>query len=179
MMTRVMLLFCCALLACAGCGDGDGDSGDGDTGDSAMIDWDLSGSHTTDDVDWPRGDLSAVVLDPVESVSIRLPKGRRFEGDGEVVHDVSLERRGDSVQTVQVDSYPRASDEAYRLALSWADEWGLPTEPLASWREDASRVVQTSVTEEGRIGPDGPVPTVQIRPAEDGGRVSLQFYWPS
>jgi hypothetical protein len=35
-----------------------------------------------------------------------------------------------------------------------------------------------SVTESGRIGPKGPVPTVQIRPAEDGGRASLQFYSP-
>jgi hypothetical protein len=114
----------------------------------------------------------------VDRVSIRLPEGRRFAGDGELVHDVSLERRGRTVQTVQIDSYPKPDDDAYRLAVGWAEEWGLPTEPLAAWRDGGDRAVQTSVTESGRIGPKGPVPTVQIRPAEDGGRASLQFYWP-
>jgi hypothetical protein len=82
------------------------------------------------------------------------------------------------VQTVQIDSYPKPDDDAYRLAVRWAEEWGLPTEPLTAWRDGGDRAVQTSVTESGRIGPKGPVPTVQIRPAEDGGRASLQFYWP-
>ena len=142
------------------------------------IDWNLSASHTIEDVNWPRDDLSAVVLDPVDRVSIRLPEGRRFAGDGELVHDVSLERRGRTVQTVQIDSYPKPDDDAYRLAVRWAEEWGLPTEPLTAWRDGGDSPVQTSVTESGRIGPKGPVPTVQIRPAEDGGRASLQFYWP-
>jgi hypothetical protein len=175
-MARVAGMLCCAALAAAAtaCGNDENSSG----GDQ-MIDWDLSSSHTIEDVDWPRNDLSAVVVDPVESVLIRLPAGRRFSADGKVVHDVSLERRGRTVQTVQIDSHPRSNDEARRLAFRWAKEWGLPTEPLADWGDDgASATVQTSVTEQGRIGPDGPVPTVQIRPAEDGGRVSLQFFWP-
>lgn len=173
-MGRLTAALCCAMLAvAAGCGDDDSASGDGMT-----IDWDLSASHTVEDVKWPRDDLSAVVLDPVESVSIRLPEGRRFTGDGDLVHDVSLERRGREVQTVQIDSHPRPEDEAYRLAARWAEDWGLPPEPLAGWREGGDQTVQTSVTESGRIGPEGPVPTVQIRPAEDGGRVSLQFFWP-
>jgi hypothetical protein len=60
-----------------------------------MIEWDLSISHTTADVDWPKPDLTAVEISPVESVEIRLPAGRRFSGDGELVHDVTLDRRGD------------------------------------------------------------------------------------
>jgi hypothetical protein len=173
-MARLTAAVCCAMLAVvAGCGDDDSASAEGVT-----IDWDLSASHTVADVEWPRDDLSAVVLDPVGRVSIRLPEGRRFSGDGELVHDVSLERRGRTVQTVQIDSHPRPADDAYRLAVRWAEEWGLPTEPLADWQEDGDSTVQTSVTESGRIGPAGPVPTVQIRPAENGGRVSLQFFWP-
>jgi hypothetical protein len=167
---------CCAMLAAVpGCGDDDSSS----DGGGMTIDWDLSASHTIEDVNWPRDDLSAVVLDPVDSVSIRLPEGRRFEGDGELVHDVSLERRGRTVQTVQIDSHPTPDDDVYRLAVRWAEEWDLPTEPLAAWREDGDSTVQTSVSESGRIGPKGPVPTVQIRPADDGGRASLQFFWPA
>jgi hypothetical protein len=114
----------------------------------------------------------------VEKVSIRLPEGRRFTGDGELVHDISLERHGRQVQTVQIDSHPLPDDDAYRLSVRGADEWSLPTEPLAAWRDEGDQTVQTSVTECGRIGPQGPVPTVQVRPAADGGRVSLQFFWP-
>jgi hypothetical protein len=173
-MTRLTIALSCAMLvAVAGCGDDDSASDEG-----MRIDWDLSASHTVEDVNWPRDDLTAVVLDGVNGVSIRLPEGRRFTGDGDLVHDVSLERSGGTVQTVQIDSHPRPKDDAYRLAVRWAEDWGLPTEPLAAWREDGDSTVQTSVTESGRIGPEGPVPTVQIRPAEDGGRASLQFFWP-
>ena len=174
-MRSLTTAMCCAMLAAVpGCGDDD----TGSDGGGMTIDWNLSASHTIEDVNWPRDDLSAVVLDPVDRVSIRLPEGRRFAGDGELVHDVSLERRGRTVQTVQIDSYPKPDDDAYRLAVRWAEEWGLPTEPLTAWRDGGDSTVQTSVTESGRIGPKGPVPTVQIRPAEDGGRASLQFYWP-
>ena len=174
-MRALTTALCCAMLAAVpGCGDDD----TGSDGGGMTIDWNLSASHTIEDVNWPRDDLSAVVLDPVDRVSISLPEGRRFAGDGELVHDVSLERRGRTVQTVQIDSYPKPEDDAYRLAVRWAEEWGLPTEPLTAWRDGGDRTVQTSVTESGRIGPKGPVPTVQIRPAEDGGRASLQFYWP-
>jgi hypothetical protein len=173
-MRRLTAVLCCAILAAvAGCGDDDSSSSEGMT-----IDWDLSTSHTIEDVRWPRDDLSAVVLDPVKRVSIRLPEGRRFTGDGGLVHDVSLERNGRTVQTVQIDSHPRPDEDAYQLAARWAQEWGLPTEPLAAWREGGDATVQSSVTESGRIGREGPIPTVQIRAAEDGGRVSLQFFWP-
>jgi hypothetical protein len=66
-----------------GCGGSESESSEG-----TMIDWDLSTSHTTDDVDWPKPDLSAVEISPVESVRIRLPAGRRFAGGRELVHDV-------------------------------------------------------------------------------------------
>jgi hypothetical protein len=173
-MRRLKAVLCCAVLAAmAACGDDESTSAEGMT-----IDWDLSTSHTMEDVNWPREDLTAVVLEPVERVSIRLPDDRRFTGDGDLVHDVSLERRGRTVQTVQIDSHPRPADDAYGLAARWAEEWGLPTKPLVGWRQGGDSTVQTSVTESGRIGPEGPIPTVQIRPAEDGGRVSLQFFWP-
>jgi hypothetical protein len=172
-MGSLTALLCCAtIVVAAGCGGDDSPSNEG-----MSIDWNLSASHTIEDVEWPRDDLSAVVLHPVERVSIRLPEGRRFTGDGDLVHDVSLERDGRTVQTVQIDSHPRPDEDAYTLAARWAEEWGLPRKPLAAWREGRDSTVQTSVTQSGRIEPEGPIATVQIRPAEDGGRVSLQFYW--
>jgi hypothetical protein len=176
-MRRTSTLAACLLLALTGCGGSDTAEGD-----EAMIDWDLSQSHTMDDVDWPKPDLSAVEISPVEQVRIELPEGRSFESDGDTVHDITLDRRGRTVRNVQIDSHPRSAADAHELAVQWAEEWDLSREPLDRWRDGATK---TPAITSGRpvesIGDDGPIPIVEIRNSfqdENPALVSLQFYWP-
>jgi hypothetical protein len=176
-MRRTSALVACLFLALTGCGGSESAEGD-----EAMIDWDLSRSHTVDDVDWPKPDLSAVEISPVEQVRIDLPDGRSFESDGETVHDITLDRRGRTVRNVQIDSHPRSAADAHELAVRWAEEWDLSRVPLDRWRDGAAKTPAiTSGRPVERIGDDGPVPVVEIRNSFEDERpalVSLQFYWP-
>jgi hypothetical protein len=176
-MRRTSALVACLLLALAGCGGSESAEGD-----DAMIDWDLSRSHTMDDVDWPKPDLSAVEISPVEQVRIGLPDGRSFESDGETVHDITLDRRGNTVRNVQIDSHPRGEEDAHALAVRWAEEWDLSSVPLDRWRDGAAKTPAITSGRPGeRIGTEGPVPAVEIRNSFEDERpalVSLQFYWP-
>jgi hypothetical protein len=177
-MLRAIALAGCLLLALTGCGGSDTASGD----DEAMIDWDLSRSHTMGDVDWPNPDLSAVEISPVEEVRIELPVGRSFSSDGETVHDITLDRRDRVVRNVQIDSHPMSEAAAHDLAVRWAEEWGLSRAPLDRWRDGGAKTpVITSAQRADRIGDAGPLPTVEVRNSFEDERpalVSLQFYWP-
>jgi hypothetical protein len=176
-MRRTSALVACLLLALTGCGGSEQAEGD-----EAVIDWDLSRSHTVGDVDWPKPDLSAVEISPVDEVRIELPEERSFKSDGEGVHDITLDRRDRVVRNVQIDSHPRSAADAHELAARWADEWGLSREPLDSWRDGATKTpVITSARPAERIGDGGPVPAVEIRNSFDDDSpalVSLSFYWP-
>jgi hypothetical protein len=170
----------------------------GGQGNPVTIDWDLSGSHTVDDVDWPRPDLSAVQLTPVESVRIRFPGSKIFQA-GEEVHDVTVGRElvsedgmSDQVANIQVDFHPLATDEAYLLATRLAREWRLPRDPLDDWhqarvdgresgQEDLTSTTHT-VDPKQFLEPQGPQPFLQIRYSFNDQRpsiVSLQFSWPA
>jgi hypothetical protein len=177
-MARASVLAACLLLALTGCGDSGAASDDG----GEMIDWDLSSSHTVEDVDWPKPDLSAVEISPVGSVRIALPDGRTFTAEEGVVHDVTLDRRERVVRNVQIDSHPRSEADAHELAVRWAEEWGLSREPLDRWRDGETKTpVISSARREERIGESGPVPAVEIRSSfvdERPALVSLSFYWP-
>jgi hypothetical protein len=158
--------------------------------ESNVIDWDLSQSHTRADVEWPRPELDAAQITDVGEVSIALPEGRSFSSRDEV-RAVGLESRGDQVTTVQLDSDPLSTDDAYELAKRWAREWGLPQRPLDDWyrerragRERGDEDVTTtaeSLDNSQRIGRDGPTPSLQIlysfRENERPSFVSLQFFW--
>jgi hypothetical protein len=177
-MLRTIALVACLVLSLTACG---GSNSDAEPGDPAVIDWDLSRSHTVGNVDWPKPDLSAVEISPVDEVRIELPEGRSFESDGEVVHDITLDRRGRIVRNVQIDSHPRSAADAHKLAVRWAGEWGLSREPLDRWRENGKTPAITSAPAGKRIGDAGPVPTVEIRNSFEDERpalVSLSFYWP-
>jgi hypothetical protein len=175
---RISALVACAVLAPVACNDSEPASGD-----ENVIDWNLSRSHTIDDVEWPKPDLSAVEISPVGSVRIQLPEGRSFTSDGEVVHDITLDRRDRIVRGVQIDSHPRSDADAHELAVRWATDWNLSREPLDRWRDGKTKtpVITSSSRRTERIGEDGPLPTVEIRKSFEDERpalVSLQFYWP-
>jgi hypothetical protein len=145
-------LLMCVMLLPAACGGAESESSEG-----TMIDWDLTRSHTIEDVDWPKPDLTAVELSPVSSVSVRLPEGKRFSGDGELVHDVTMDRRDQLVRNIQIDSHPRTREDAHELAVEWAGEWGLSREPLDRWRDGQTKTpVMTTAREDERIGAEGP-----------------------
>jgi hypothetical protein len=173
----VSALVACALLAPVGCDDSEPASGD-----DTVIDWNLSRSHTVDDVDWPKPELSAVEISPVGPVRIQLPEGKSFTSDGDVVHDITLDRRDRIVRGVQIDSHARSDEDAHELAVRWATEWDLSREPLDRWLGgDTKTPVITSSRRTERIGEEGPLPTVEIRKSfvdERPALVSLQFYWP-
>ena len=60
-MLRTIALVACLVPVLSACG---GSNSDAEAGDEAVIDWNLSQSHTVDDVDWPKPDQSAVEISP-------------------------------------------------------------------------------------------------------------------
>lgn len=155
----------------------------------ASIDWDLSRSHTLADVDFPRPDLTANEIAPIDSVKIRLPGGKVFTG-GDELHNVSLTRDRDVVTELQIDTKPLTTDEAYRVALRRADEWGLPRGPIEEWhrerlaqrergKEDIDSTALSTVSGL-TVGEGGPNPSLKILSSFVDDRpsiVSVRFFW--
>lgn len=155
----------------------------------AVIDWDLSDSHTAEDVGWPN-ELSMTEFSPVASVRIRLPGDRMFQA-GDEVHDVTLEREGDLVTLVQVDFEPQTAEDAYERAVILAEEWGLRRAGLDKWfrqrmagraagHEDVTSTSLATAPAGQRLGPEGPSVSAEIRYSFNDERpslVSLQFFW--
>ena len=158
--------------------------------EASVIDWDLSRSHTVEDVGWPT-ETSAASIEPVDSVRIRLPGGRVVQA-GDEVHDVTMDRSGDLVSSIKVDFDPLGTEDAYRVAMSLVEEWGLPREPIEEWHdaraagrasgsEDLTSTALSTAESGARTGPGGPVPSLQLRYSFVDERptiVSLQFFWP-
>jgi hypothetical protein len=173
---RVAAIIVAALLfgGCGGSGDDEG----------KMIDWNLSQSHNVEDVDWAKPDQTAVQIESPDSVRIRFPGGQSFAGNGDV-GAVGLERQGDKVTTVQVDSAPMTADEAYETALRWTRRWGLPKAPIEAWNEHrrSSAGIQTAeaIPDPGTtVGPGGPEPSLKLLNSFNDDRpviVSLRFFW--
>jgi hypothetical protein len=127
---RAWIALVAAALALAGCG-GDGDGSDGGSKNATtMIDWDLSHSHTTADVDWPQPDLDAASIKPDGAVRIKLPGGREFTARAGEVHEVFLRRRGETLVEVQLNGPSSSVEDAHAAAAGWADDWDLPQKPL-------------------------------------------------
>lgn len=168
-----------------------------------MIDWDLSNSHRTEDVGWEltaeqRDDpgLDARQIESVASVRIALPEGRVFEA-GDEVHDVFLGRQGDLLDELSVVFDNQTAEGTYERATALAREWGLDSGNIDEWFSDAkgktgddaadvdvSKAFASapgSDLEAGRIGPEGPVVTVQILYSFDDELpflVSFELLWP-
>jgi hypothetical protein len=177
-MRRVAAVIVAAALL-GGCGGGGDD-------EDAMIDWNLSASHTIEDVDWSKPDQTAVQIEQPGSVRIRFPGDKSFSGNGDI-GAVGLERRGDQVTTVQVDSAPMTAEEAYEVALRWIRRWGLPKQPIEDWNErrqsggDALTETAEAIPDPGTtVGPGGPEPSLKLLNSFNDDRpviVSLRFFW--
>jgi hypothetical protein len=156
-----------------------------------VVDWDLSARHTIAEVNLPEQDLDTDLteLTPIQSVRIRFPGGKVFQLDYEV-HNVTLEREGRIVSSIQVDTHPITADEAYTLSLKVAAELGVPTEQIEDWHQ--KRLAGSAQGREGPLGnfdaigpegwggPGGPQPGVKLLSSFDDERpaiVSVQFSW--
>lgn len=158
----LVLAALCVLLAA--CGQGD---------DVTTVDWDLSGSHTLDDVRWPEDtrDLTATEVRPEGEIRIRLPDDQEITAaDGEI-RRISLTREGDVVTLVSLTSEFGSRADAVRLARKWAGQFSLPTEQIEAFAGDEQRMdALASAPREAQLGgPDGPIPQVLLRDASTGG----------
>jgi hypothetical protein len=165
---RAAALAAAAVLLVAGCG-GDSESGGGSGKQSTMIDWDLSKSHTMQDVDWPKPDLDSVDVQPEGEVRVRLPGGKEFSAEDGVIRHAFVTRKGNTVVEAQLNTSPRSRKEAYELATDWAGRYGFTRAPLEDWYEksadvqpaEASKALTRAPTGE-TIGPGGPEGAVKI-----------------
>jgi hypothetical protein len=121
---RRCALVAAALLLCGACVNQGGKT----------IDWDLSSSHTSEDVGWPedRDAATQVAFEDVESVNLTFPGGLTLEADDEVLR-VWAERVGDEIVLVQVDFEIQTPEDALERAKDLAEEWDVDTEPLDEW----------------------------------------------
>jgi len=154
------------------------------------IDWDVSRSHTMDDVHWlaKYRDLSSIEIQPVGAVHIRFPGGQAFTAtDG--IESIGLDREGNSVIDVSIFSGPRTTEEAYRLAITWISAFKLPRKPIDEWYAQQHGPVQhrtatpLTYTPAGQtVGPHGPEPSLKLLDSFQDARplvVSLDFFWES
>jgi hypothetical protein len=168
-----------------------------------VIDWDFSESHRPADAGWDLSeeerddpDLDATQIESVTSVRIRLPGGRVFEA-GDEVRDIILGREGDLLDELQITFQEQTAEPAYERATALVREWGLDGRNIDEWFAEAKgktgdEAADIDVSgafaevlgpgpEAGRIGPDGPFVSVEIRYSFDDDRpwlVGYELLWP-
>ena len=150
------------------------------------IHWDLRQGHARSAVGWPAAAGDVYDVDNA-NVTIDLPGGHTFRGDGVHVH---LFANGDQILILGV-TYPKTTlDDGYRQALSVSRQWQLRTDGLEQWRQDVAagraRGVRdaderTFVVMAGSpLGPSGPTPYAKTLDSFDVGRpflLDLEFQW--
>jgi hypothetical protein len=173
----LLLAGACTTLSDLGAGDASND-----------LAWDVSGGHSLDDVEWPN-DLTAFHLGGGVDVDLTLPAGRHFDDH---VASVVGYRHGRVIRHLNLRYPATTTDEAYDLARSLGGEWSIDLQNIHDWherrrtqraqgREDHSDVAHTGTPHGEPLGPDGPIPGIEIfnsfsseRPAV----VALVFVWP-
>jgi hypothetical protein len=119
-------------------------------------------------------------------VRIRLPGGATLdEADG--IRRVGVDRERDEVTSITVFTDPLEIDAGYEKAVAWAQQFGLPREPLDRWHARAKSEkppdisAGQSIDNHRFLGPEGPVPTVEVHTSFNDERpvvTSVQFFWP-
>lgn len=162
----------------------------GGGGDPVTIDWDLSASHTKQDIgEEPDPDTNHYGIRSVESIRVALPGDRVFEaGD---VQDIRIDAPDDEVETISVVLNPRTAEEAHERAVALAEKWDLSRDNLDDWlaeirsgREEGGREadVGSALAVDGGIDPVPFAPSVEIRYSFDDDKpwvVSFEMFWDS
>lgn len=157
-------------------------------GDPVTIDWDLSTTHTRQDIGKEAGsDAPAYQFRSVASVRIALPGERVFEADD--VQDIRINAEGADVKDIGVVLHPRTAEEAHARASGLAEEWSLRHEGIDDWLEEIQAARKEDGDEAGvgsalatdRVpGPTPFAPSVEILYSFDDERpwvVMFDMYW--
>lgn len=131
--------------------------------------------------------------EPVASFRLRLPEGREFVAKTKLRRVIveAFEAHLDKVQLIGVNSQDMTTEEAHRVAVRYAEEFGLDRRPLDRWlrlrlaqrragREELLERAGAGDLSTPPIGRDGPVPAVEINYTADDhlpSYVSVQFDW--
>jgi|GEM_PF-6111619 len=171
---RALAAVAAGLLLVAGCGS--------DDGTPMKIDWDLSKSHTMQDVDWPDPSISSIEPRPLDSVRIRFSGGRELhETSG--MKKLALDRVGETVTELGLHSANLTADDAYELALRWARQWDLPTEKLEAWHAaGAKRYNIVAYDPKAKPAAGDPNVSLKVLYSFDDDRpvsIALNFFWPT
>jgi hypothetical protein len=170
---RALVAVVAALLLVAGCGS--------DDGTPMKIDWDLSTSHTMQDVEWSDPAISSIEPRPLDSVRIRFSGGRELhETSG--MKKLALDRNGETVTELALHSDNLTADDAYELALRWARQWDLPTAKLDAWHAAGAKSYNI-VAYDPKAKPAAGDPNVSLKILnsfndERPFSVALDFFWP-
>ena len=105
--------------------------------ETKAISWDLSSSHTLEDVGWPddRDASTQIAFEDIESVDVTFPGDLTIEA-GDEVHRIWVERDDNEVVLVQIDFENQTAEDALDRAKDLADAWDIPTEPLDEWFDE-------------------------------------------
>ena len=150
------------------------------------IHWDLRQGHGRSAVGWPAGAGDVYDIDNA-NVTIDLPAGHTFRGDGVNVH---LFASGDQILILGI-KYPKTTlDDGYKQAVSVSRQWQLRTDELEVWHREVvagrARGVKDSderafvVMAGSPLGPDGPTPYAKTLDSLDENRpflLDLEFQW--
>ncbi|HUC20734.1 MAG TPA: hypothetical protein VMR98_04535 [Candidatus Polarisedimenticolaceae bacterium] len=150
------------------------------------INWDLSRSHTMQDVSWPDPSTSAMELRPIESVRIKFSDSRELhETSG--IRRLAIDRgfkvynQENQISDLAVYSEPLTVDDGYKLALRWCKQWDIPAKAIDEWHATGGKTFNHPAFD-SRKKIDFDHPEVSILPLysfEDDKTVimSLQFSW--
>jgi hypothetical protein len=162
------------LLLVAGCGS--------DGGTPMTIDWDLSRSHTMQDVDWSDPSISSIEPRPLKSVRIRFSGGRELSETGGM-KKLSLSREDDQLTELALFSQNATVDDAYELALRWCEEWKLPTDAIDAWHAGGgTRFNMVAYDPKDKPAAGDPFVSLKVLSSFEDDRpvnIALIFFWPS
>jgi len=160
------------VLLLAGCGS--------DEGTPMKLDWELSKSHTMQDVDWPDASTNAIELRPIASVRIGISGGRELHETGGI-RRVAVDRHGERISDVALYSEPATVGDAYELALRWCREWKLPTTTIDDWHAAGGKTFNMEAYDpKAKLGPNDPSVSIKVLYSFDDDRpviMSLSFFW--
>lgn len=162
----------------------------GGGGDPVTLNWDLSASHTKEDIgEEPDPETNHYGIRSVESIRVALPGDRIFEADD--VQDIRISAEGDDVEEIGVVLHPRTAEDAHARAVALAGQWDLRREGLDEWLQQVRSVrEQDEDQDEASVGQAlatdkvpgvaAFAPSVEIRYSFDDEKpwvVAFNMYW--
>jgi len=116
-------------------------------GDPAVLDWDLTESHTIEGIGRADDGEGGGGFDSVESVRITLPDGSVFEATDDVAGITFLATDGE-LSHLDIAFEPETAEDTYTRILGFINEWELTLHPrVDSWWAQAQGVTGPEAAE--------------------------------